>query len=141
MNPLTLEWVDKAEKDREVFQALLALPPGRAEDAVCFHAQQSIEKYLKGWLQEAVILFPRTHDLVELLDLIVPTRPAWDAWRADFNRISSYAVAFRYPGRSASAVEVRLSLATSDVVRTTIRIDLGLMSPPPSLSAPAAATP
>ena len=34
---------------------------------MCFNAQQSIEKYLKAWLQEANLPVPRTRALVELL--------------------------------------------------------------------------
>jgi HEPN domain-containing protein len=73
MNPLTLEWVQKAEVDFESAQ-LLSLAANPLHDAVCFHAQQCIEKYLKARLQEAGVRFPRTHDLEELLDLVIPSR-------------------------------------------------------------------
>jgi HEPN domain-containing protein len=76
MNPLTLEWVQKAEADHAAAQCL-AQSPSALHDAVCFHTQQCIEKYLKAWLQEANTAFRRTHDLEELLDLIVPTMPRW----------------------------------------------------------------
>ena len=52
MNPLTVEWVAKAESD-----LASALRDWRARkapnyDAACFHAQQCTEKYLKALLQE-----------------------------------------------------------------------------------------
>ena len=53
MNPLTLEWVQKAERD----YAAIALHQQVASpdfDLICFHAQQCIEKYLKAWIQEAI---------------------------------------------------------------------------------------
>jgi len=83
MNPLTLEWEQKAEGDSAAAQ-WLQQAANPIHDAICFHAQQCIEKYLKAWLQEASIPFPRTHDLEELLDLILPIIPAWSSWRSDF---------------------------------------------------------
>ncbi len=67
MNPLTLEWAQKAERD----YAAIALHQGTEDpdfDIICFHAQQCIEKYLKAWLQEASIPLLRSHDLLALLD-------------------------------------------------------------------------
>jgi len=72
MNPLTLEWVEKAEGDYTTVQ-LLQQSPISSKDVICFHAQQCIEKYLKAWLQEANIPVLRTRNLEELLNLIVPT--------------------------------------------------------------------
>jgi HEPN domain-containing protein len=46
---------------------LLAQAAAPVQDAIYFHAQQCIEKYLKASLQEANIAFRRTHDLEELL--------------------------------------------------------------------------
>ena len=70
VNPLILEWIDKAEGDW-----LSAMRDYRARldpnyDAVCFLAQQCAEKYIKALLQSAVIPFPKTHNLSELLDLL-----------------------------------------------------------------------
>ncbi len=86
MNPLTLEWVELAELDYAAIQLFLPQLATRGfENKICFNAQQCIEKYLKAWLQEANLPTPRTHDLNALLDLIVPVRPEWAAWRADFS--------------------------------------------------------
>ena len=83
VNPLTLEWVQKAEGDYTVAQQVRQ-GQHPVHDAICFHAQQCIEKYLKARLQEANIPFPRTHDLKELLEPIVPTIPIWRTWKAEF---------------------------------------------------------
>ena len=62
----TARWVRKAEEDwRGVRDLTSAQPPLR--DLVCFHCQQSAEKYLKSLLQELGAPVPRTHDLVALL--------------------------------------------------------------------------
>lgn len=125
MNPLTLEWVQKAEGDHAAMQWLtqMAAP---VHDAVCFHAQQCIEKYLKAWLQEANIAFRRTHDLEELLDLILPIMPAWAIWKPTFLILNTHAVEFRYPGRSATLGDAHQATIICDQVRQAIRANLGL---------------
>ena len=130
MNPLTLEWIQKAEGDYTIMhQNYRSSNP--IHDAICFHAQQCIEKYLKAWLQEANIPFTRTHDLERLLSLIIPTLPDWEAWQADFSTISEHAVDFRYPGKAATAADVQDAIRTCVRVRRAVREQLGL---PPNVA-------
>ena len=117
MNPLTLEWIEKAEEDYQMAQ--LAQQASRPfHNSICFHAQQCIEKYLKAWLQEAKLPVPRTHNLAE--GLIVPTVPAWAQWQPDFTRITEYAVDARYPGDSATADDTHHALRTCEGVRQAV---------------------
>ena len=125
MNPLTEEWVAKAEGDYTVAQQS-AQGQNPVNDVICFLAQQCVEKYLKAWLQEANIPFPRTHDLQELLNLIVPALPAWDAWREDFSKLSEHAVDPRYPGKFATADETAHAMRICDEVRRAVREQLKL---------------
>ena len=126
MNPLTLEWVDKAEDDYITVELLLQSPIS-SKDVICFHAQQCIEKYLKAWLQEANIPAPRTHKLEDLLNLIVTSIPEWQAWNQDFSTLSNHAVDFRYPGKSATAENLEHAVKTCNMVRETIREYLKLV--------------
>lgn len=125
MNPLTLEWVRKAEGDFAAI-ALHQQVPAPNFDMLCLHAQQCIEKYLKAWLQEANIPFSKTHDLETLLDLIAPTVPAWQMWQPDFAKISDHAVDLRYPGKFATATEAQHALPVCTQVREAIRSALKL---------------
>jgi HEPN domain-containing protein len=52
MNPLTIEWVEKAEADLLTSRREYRARKSPNYDAVCFHAQQAAEKYLKAVLQE-----------------------------------------------------------------------------------------
>jgi HEPN domain-containing protein len=70
MNPLTLEWVDKAEGDYLTANREYRVRKAPNYDAVCFHAQQASEKYLKAVLQENAKSIPRIHSLAELLALV-----------------------------------------------------------------------
>ena len=125
MNPLTLEWIQKAEGDfvsaQQLYQAQDPI-----YDVICFLAQQCIEKYLKAWLQEVDIPFSKTHDLETLLDLIVPAVPAWRVWYADFSTISEHAVDSRYPGKFAAATETQHAMKICSAVRQAIRSELKL---------------
>ena len=125
MNPLTLEWMEKAEKDYAAVKWLQQAPIPDY-DIICFHIQQCIEKYLKTWLQEANILIPRSHDLKELLALIIPTVPMRQTWEPDFSEVSKYAVATRYPGDSATADNAGHAMHICDQVRHAIREQLKL---------------
>ncbi len=101
MNPLTKEWVDKAEGDFFSAQRELRARKNPNYDSACFHAQQCIEKYLKARLQEEGIAFGKTHDLSVLLDQIIPIEPFWAPFKPNLRILNAYAVEFRYPGDSA----------------------------------------
>lgn len=73
MNPLTLEWVQKAEGDYVAAWREYRARKAPNYDAACFHAQQCVEKYLKAVLQEAGVYFTKTHDLEALLNLCLPS--------------------------------------------------------------------
>ena len=125
MNPLTLEWVEKAEEDYTALKWLQQAPTPNY-NLICFLSQQCVEKYLKAWLQEADIRFTRTHELGTLLDLITSTLPAWQAWRSDLSKLSKYAVDTRYPGDSATPQDTTQAVALCTEVRQAVRAELKL---------------
>ena len=126
INPLMLEWVEKAESDYRTAKWLQQAPHPE-HDTICFHAQQCIEKYLKAWLQEANVPMPRTHNLEELLALIVPMLPDWPDWQPDLKIITAYAVDPRYPGDSKTAENTQHAMHICEEVRQTLRARLKLM--------------
>ena len=58
-----------ADRDIKTLQLLIAAPESD-DQAIGFHAQQAIEKCPKAVLSAYQIAFRKTHDLVELLDLL-----------------------------------------------------------------------
>ena len=126
INPLTLEEVRAAEEDWATVQILQQALRRDVYHSICFHAQQCVEKYLKAWLQEANLRVPRTHNLNELLALIVPTRSEWQAWHTDFNTFKPYAVDVRYGKHFANAAEVENAVRVCTEVRREIRAALQL---------------
>ncbi len=126
MKPTTAEWVAKAEGDFAVMERESQVETQPNYDAVCFHAQQCAEKYLKARLGEAGAVFGKTHDLVALLDQTLAEEPGWEEFREDLAYLSDFAVTFRYPGESAdrdSAVEAQ---ARCRAFRQAARRSLGL---------------
>jgi HEPN domain-containing protein len=130
MRPITQEWVDKAEGDFATADRELQVQPAAHQtlnyDAVCFHSQQCVEKYLKACLQEENIAFSRTHDLNILLDLLLPVVPAWATLLPNLDVLTTYAVEFRYPGVSATQVLANQAFQDCGVIRQTVRQHLGL---------------
>jgi HEPN domain-containing protein len=107
MKRIVGEWVEKAEGDFGVMEHELRRRKSPCFDAVCFHAQQCAEKYLKARLAHAGVPSAKIHNLTTLLDQVLPMRPLWEAHRADLAHPSAYAVAFRYPGESANRDEAK----------------------------------
>lgn len=122
----TREWVKKAEED---YRAAIALSRQRKiplHDAVCFHCQQSAEKYLKARLEEAGVRIPKTHDLEDLLRLLIPVEPLWTALAPALRRLTPYGVKIRYPGNEATPSQVKTALHDCKVIRKEARFALGI---------------
>jgi len=84
------------------------------------------EKYLKAFLQEADIPFPKTHDLADLLASTLSIEPSWTSMMADLNSLSAFAVEYRYPGDSADLDEAREAFQMCKNVRGVLRTALHL---------------
>jgi HEPN domain-containing protein len=126
MKPITLEWVAKAEGDWDSAQREYRARQRPNYDAACFHAQQCAEKYLKARLEEAAIAFGRTHNLISLLTLVLQVEPTWTVMQPRLTALSIYAVAFRYPGSSATRSNAANALKDCREVRRIIRQSFGL---------------
>ncbi len=126
MNELTAEWIAKAEGDFATATRELRARRSPNYDAVCFHAQQLAEKYLKAFLQEQGVDFPKTHNLIELLELCLPLDPAFEFQRDVLVELDRYAVRYRYPGETAEKVEARAAYKATKAVRAFVRSRLHL---------------
>ncbi len=127
MTPEIWEWIDKAEGDWATVLREAAVTIDPNPDAVCFHAQQCAEKYLKARLVLADIAFRKSHDLLYLLELIVQVEPTWRYLHDSLFELTTFAVAIRYPGLDATEDQARKSVEHCRAVRSTVRPALGLM--------------
>ena len=126
MNPLTLEWIEKAEGDFTTAGRELRARKNPNYEAACFHAQQCAEKYLQAILQEQSTLFGRTHNLIALLDLLLSRDGAWEHARPHLEILTVYAVSVRYPGESADKSSAREAVRHATAVRSRARRSLSL---------------
>ena len=98
----------------------------RFHDQICFHCQQSAEKYLKAVLQEAGTRFDRTHDLEKLLVAILPAHAQLRSLRRGLKFLRRFAVETRYPGDRATTRQADAALRWARLVREACRLELGI---------------
>jgi len=116
MNEVVREWIDKSEGDfLTATREFQADPPNY--DAVCFHAQQCIEKLLKAALIAKGRIPPKTHDLTVLGGLLNSLHPEWRWPVEELRLLSRSAVVFRYPGEAAGREEADAALGVSKAMR------------------------
>lgn len=88
-----------AQRDLQTFR-ILADHPDAALSAMCFHAQQSVEKSLKATLTSRCADFPRTHNLEELAKLVSEQNISLPIHARELRRLNPFAVEFRYDDES-----------------------------------------
>jgi HEPN domain-containing protein len=118
---LVTRWFTRAEEDYHVADRLLA-DTNPYLTAVVFHAQQAAEKYLKAFLVHHRREFPRTHDLAELLDLVLEVDSELAQGLGAITALNPYGVEYRYPGDFPDVAEneaseaVKLAGKTRDAI-------------------------
>src|SRR5262249_12588521 len=125
MKKTTREWVKKAEDDYQ-HAARTHVGDCPFHDQVCFHCQQSAEKYLKALLEERTLSIPKTHDLVRLLGLLIAAHPPLGRFRVSLKTLTHYAIESRYPGDNATKRQAVAALKSAGKVRVVCRSLLGL---------------
>jgi HEPN domain-containing protein len=127
ITPVVTEWIAKAEGDYRTMGREFRVVEDPNCDLICSEAQQCVEKYLKAYLTALDIYFPKTHNLLHLLDLLSPAPQELLAIRDDLRKLSEFAVMYRYPGISASRQEVQSAVDTCfkarNILRRCLRLD------------------
>ena len=127
MKDLTKEWIKKSEGDVGTAVRESLVKEDANWDAVCFHAQQAVEKYLKGILQEIKKQFSKTHDLSVLLDLTLPEFPELSVLADDLEWLSAFAVEFRYPGEEALEEDAKHALAIMERALSLLKKEIEML--------------
>jgi HEPN domain-containing protein len=110
------EWISRAEEDYQLTVSALRRKKILIVGAV-FHSQQCAEKYMKAILVLRGQSFPRTHDLVALADLCENNGSFLPIEADDLEKLSSFAVAVRYPGTLPTVEEAKEALEIARKVR------------------------
>jgi len=90
-------WFKKADNDLRNASYVIRMdrPP---MDTVCYHAQQTVEKYLKGFLAHHGQEIPRIHDIAQLIILCSLIDDSFKEILDQADELTEYAVMVRYPG-------------------------------------------
>lgn len=94
--------------------------------AVCFHAQQCSEKYLKALLIFKDFDFPKTHDLVTLDSMCNQNGIFTGFDTQQLADLTKHAVQTRYPGNQPTLEDAQEAIKIATTVRKFSRTYLGL---------------
>lgn len=116
-------WLVKAASD--IRAARLVLEGDGPYDTTCFHAQQAIEKALKGFLALQRQPIPRTHDLDELQVACLAFGPPPQLAALDLTEVTDYGVLVRYdldfwPEETTAADALLLAEKVFAIVASTL---------------------
>ena len=90
-------WLVKAEEDRLCIRNEMNAVQ-KPWGVICFHCQQTAEKYLKSFLVWRGVKPERTHDLAQLVDACAQLDATFSRLRSACVKLSDFAVDVRYPG-------------------------------------------
>jgi HEPN domain-containing protein len=92
---LPVDWFKKGADDNQAVGILLE--HGGSISVAAFLIQQMLEKYMKGFLLSKGWKLKRTHDLEELLDVMVEFDPSFEEFRELSQKATAFYFLERYP--------------------------------------------
>jgi HEPN domain-containing protein len=115
-------WLSKADGDLKVAKRELECDDP-VLDAVCFHLQQAVEKYLKAFLSKSQQKITKTHNLEFLIQQCIQIDEEFSDYEEEFDSISECGVEIRYPDSfiTLESNELREDLSTVGKFRSFIR--------------------
>ena len=96
-NEIFRQWLQKGADDLRSAEYLSTMHHPTPDEVICFHCQQSAEKYLKGFLFFHSIEPPKIHDLTILLDMCKEINSSLSVLSPKTDKLTDYAVFPRYP--------------------------------------------
>lgn len=90
------EWFQFANSDFEAAKYLQSMRPVPLE-IICYHCQQSIEKYLKGFIAYNGGEIQKTHDLITLNKICTRYNEKFTEITGDCINLTDYGIQTRYP--------------------------------------------
>ncbi|MDR1491548.1 MAG: sulfur carrier protein ThiS [Planctomycetaceae bacterium] len=91
------QWFNIAEKDLVAAEQLIKTSYPILSEIVCFHCQQSAEKYLKGFLAINNIVSPKIHVLMPLLQMCETIYSDFSTLTTPCAFLTNYSILPRYP--------------------------------------------
>ncbi len=120
---LAISWLKKADSD--LADAKRTVNSEGPYDTACFHAQQCIEKVLKGYLSFRDFAAPKTHDVEELQRLCLEQGFPEELAAIDLTDLTDYAVEFRYDADFWPPVETaEQAILLAEKIRNLVALTL-----------------
>ena len=102
------DWFEKAEQDLEM--ARRAMSAGNPLPAMaCYHCQQCVENYLKGFLVSRSIEFRPVHDFFYLIQQCAALQPAFAELAPIVVILGRYGAGVRYPVQGFEEPDVEVA--------------------------------
>jgi len=135
MNPETVRnWIIKAENDLKIGRDEI-LTDNPATDAICFHMQQCVEKYLKAYLIFNDREIRKTHDIGELIETCSEIDAEFrKLYEIKADELTDYAVEVRYgeelyfPSKEEAEEAIEIAEKVRKFVRKRLEKKLNLES-------------
>ena len=93
---LVAEWFKYADNDIDSALLIKEMRPQHFE-IICYHCQQSAEKYLKGYIISKDQMPPKTHDLTTLCNLCMEHDNVFSGILSQCSYLKQFGVQPRYP--------------------------------------------
>lgn len=128
---LVRAWMAKARSDLGTARKLASGPDAYLDTAI-YHCQQAAEKAIKALLVKSDLRFEKTHDLEVLIARGTSVTPRLSLLLDQADRLTPYAVAYRYPGEELvpTAEEFAAALAAAEEIVACVDSLLGFESRP-----------
>ncbi|MFH1618247.1 MAG: HEPN domain-containing protein [Candidatus Margulisiibacteriota bacterium] len=91
------DWLQKAENDLKAAIGILGYYEDPPTDTICYHCHQTAEKALKGFLVKNGAGNPKSHDLIELVNLAVNINQKLSEHKEDLEVLNKYFIEAKYP--------------------------------------------
>ena len=117
-----------AERDTEALR-VMRRSDGISDEIFGFHVQQAAEKLLKAWIALLGEVYPLTHNIEVLLDLLTGRDAAMEPFRKLID-YTPFAVEFRYAGVDSGTepLDREVALAAVEVLLEQVRRQLTEMN-------------
>jgi len=93
---LVAEWLRFADGDIDTVLLLKEMRPQHRE-IICYHCEQAVEKYLKGFLASKDLIPPKIHDLTHLCNLCSEQDQVFSSILPQCSYLKQFGVQPRYP--------------------------------------------
>ncbi|MDA8053921.1 MAG: HEPN domain-containing protein [Deltaproteobacteria bacterium] len=126
---IVTEWIKYADEDFNAGKQLFKNNQEEFKTVVCYHMQQTVEKYLKAYLIANNIEIDKTHDIAKLIEQCKEIDINFNnLYNIDIDKLTNYAVDSRYPfpSKAVTLEDEKAAISIVEQVRpfVTCRINI-----------------